>query len=717
MRENSSRAWRWVFGACSSAVLSVSLAVTWELCYAAYIATPALGPLWILLPWVALGVIAPVGIALGLLQAGIWGLGQCVLRPCLPLVDLDAGPGSRPRHVRAALCALTFGAVLLGATFAWRPLGRIQDDALRLCMLLYVVALVAVAGSYLGALARRSTAELWRYVEGTRGPVRPRSVSLRLLVLCLPPWVALNMLLSRYGDVLGVALLPTALLVILAAQVPLAFSISKSAGSRARRYALVVCTASALSTPFLLDAQTPVARSLGRQFIAGTCLDTLRRLTDVDRDGVSGTYGAGDCAPFDPHISPQMRDEPANGVDEDCDGRDRRPGSVVTELYSDTLPPNQVRAYNVLWVLVDTMRVDRMSVYGAKRNTTPFLDSFAESSLVFESAHAQGTTTHLSIPSMLTGRDVAALRWQQENSATRVELHPSTPSIASFLSERGYQTHAVVGDHVHRFPSMTPGFDRVVNARTAAGARESNELSLQFLADRDTARPFFLLAYYGDPHKPYAPPRNVFGESNIDRYDAELLHVDRHIERLVEALEAVPDVWANTVVVLSADHGEEFREHGHNGHGSNCHRETMQVPLLLRIPGVPGRRIDATVALVDIVPTLLELTGIRPSADELSGRSLLLPASGVDDGRWVTCLATKQGGSEGRPYYRIAARNAALFVQEERVSGVLEAFDVATDPEELHDVAQERLGTAELEAARDFLRQRESGNLWELRLD
>jgi arylsulfatase A-like enzyme len=699
-------------------VLSVSLAVTWELCYAAYIATPALGPLWIVLPWVGLGLITPVGIALGLVQTGIWYLGQRMLRPCLPLVDLDAGPGSRPRHVRAALCALAFGVVLLGATFAWRLLGRIQDDALRLYMLLYVVTLVAVAGSFFSALARQSAAELWRYVEGTRGPARPRSTSLRLLVLCLPPWVALNLLLNLYGDVLGVALLPTALLVVLAAQVPLAFSISKSAGSRARRSALVVCIASALSSPFLLDSQAPLARALGRQFIAGTSLDTLRWSTDVDRDGVSGTYGAGDCAPFDPSVSPQERDEPGNGVDEDCDGRDRRPSSAVTLLYSDTLPPHQVRAYNILWILVDTMRVDRMSVYGAKRNTTPFLDTFAESSLVFESAYAQGTTTHLSIPSMLTGRDVAALHWRRGESATRVELHPSTPSIASLLSAKGYQTHAVVGDHVHRFPSMTPGFERVVNARTALGAQESNALSLRFLGERDTTRPFFLLAYYGDPHKPYAPPRNVFGASNIDRYDAELLHVDRHIERLVEALEAVPHVWKDTVVVLSADHGEEFREHGHNGHGSNCHRETMQVPLLVRVPEVPGRRIDATVGLVDVVPTLLELTGIRPAALELSGQSLLLPASGADDdARWVSCLATKQGGSEGRPYYRIAARNAQLFVQHERISGVLEVFDVASDPGELHDVAQERSETAETAAARDFLRDRESGNLWELRLD
>lgn len=703
-----------IFVPCASAVLALLLLALFEIGYRSVSSPPSLGVGWVGVPWLVVGLVAPFGVLLGLAQAGLWRLGRRYFRG-EAWTTRPAEGTSVVRYVRGTQAAVAFLLLLAGCFAAAALLDRIQDDALRHYMLLYVVALSAAGGLAVALLAGRLLLQLWTRVEARRGLPWPRSLAVRVFAVCFFPCLGLNLLLNVYGDVLGVALVPTLLLALLLAQAPIALAILNV---RPRGTVAAVVLAAAVSAPLVLDWHVPLSSMLGRQLVAGASLDALRGVTDVDRDGVSSTYGSGDCAPFDADVSPRQRDVPGNGEDENCDGRDAQSVEGSSKLYSDTLSAEQIRKYNVLWIVVDTMRVDRLSVYGAKRNTTPFLEELARSSMVFEAAYSQGTTTHLSIPSMLAGRDVLALTWDYRKSKTRAELDRSVPTLAELLSERGYDSHAVVGDHVFRFPSMIRGFERVVNARTKDGARGTNELALAFLEKRKAKKPFFLLAYYGDPHKPYSAPKNPFGKSDRDRYDAELLHVDRHIERLVSALRDKPDVWENTIVVLSSDHGEEFREHGRNGHGSNCHRETMQVPLILRVPGIDGRRIGHTVALVDIVPTLLELTGTKGPARELTGQSLLLTASGASDpDRWVTCVATKQGGSEGRAYYRASVRRADLFVQEERVSGGLEVFDTTTDPKEQQDLGADRARSADVQAGLDFMRSRETGNLWDLRLE
>jgi hypothetical protein len=702
-------------------MIALLLTAGYELLYRIQSSPPTLGLAWLVLPWVVLGVVAPLGLLLALVETGFWLLARRVCWSASPSLTESGDTDSRfvtPVSLHASASQGVLGVlVLLAGSFACaEQLDRIQDDAFRHYMLLYVVAVAAAAGAIVAALSRRPLVLAWKAIDARFGLPWPKSRAVRLAILCLPPWLAMNALLNRYGDVLGVALVPTLLLAVAFAQVPLALLF---AGLRAPRVkaTYAVALAAFFTAPLFLDYSAPLARALGRQLVVGATLDTLRQLTDLDRDRVSGTYGAGDCDSLDGNIFPGQRDEPGNARDENCDGRDS--GRVEPlQTFSDSLRPEQIRHYNILWILIDTMRVDRMSLYGARRKTTPFLEKLGRSSLVFEAAYAQGTTTHLSVPSAFAGRDVGASQWRYGKSPSRVELEQNVPTIAAVLSKSGYDSHAVVGDHVYRFPSMTRGFAKVVNAASRRGAVQTNKLAARFLEKRrPESKPFFLLAYYGDPHKPYGAPKNPFGESELDRYDAELLHVDRHLEKLIGGLQAKPEIWNETIVVVSSDHGEEFGEHGRTGHGTNCHEETMHVPLILRVPGLEERRIDSTVALVDIVPTLLELTGARESRLEPTGQSLLVPANGAsEEGRLVTCVATKQGKSRGRAFYRSGVRRAGLFVQSERVSGVVEVFDTSEDAEERQDIWSKRVDAPEVAEALDFLNSRETGNLWQLRL-
>jgi arylsulfatase A-like enzyme len=137
-------------------------------------------------------------------------------------------------------------------------------------------------------------------------------------------------------------------------------------------------------------------------------------------------------------------------------------------------------------------------------------------------------------------------------------------------------------------------------------------------------KPWFLMAHYFDPHYVYQrheEPPQAFGDRPVDLYDGEIVHTDAHIGRLLAALEAL-GLADNTIVVLMADHGEEFWDHGRDTHGKTLYREVVRVPLGIRVPGMPARRVKEPMSLVDLMPTLLELLGITPPDIPMAGRSV-----------------------------------------------------------------------------------------------
>lgn len=433
---------------------------------------------------------------------------------------------------------------------------------------------------------------------------------------------------------------------------------------------------------------------------AGAVLRQLRRVSDVDGDGASSWLGGGDCAAWDPAIGPRARDEPGNRVDEDCDGadaraRDRR-GAPQLERFHGRLDPGLVRAYNVVWIIVDGVRADHTSLHGYRRATTPYLEHLAREALVFRQAYSQSSATMLSIPSMLAGRPVGAMTFDRAHRGLRAR--DAGEPLAAVLRRRGYRTGLVADNYVHgRLPGVVAGFESVANvARDGSGERlKKHQIAaatmtraVEFLERAPgSTRPFFLVLYTADPHAPYVahPEIPPFGRGDQARYDGEIAYSDRWIGFLLEYLAAKPGLAEDTVVVVTSDHGEEFNDHGGSLHARTCHEESTHVPLILRIPGVPPADVDLRVGLNDIAPTLVELLGLDVPADELDGQSLLLPAlapTRVPADRPVYCSVLSQRASQG-DFLRHSVRVGRYALFEDALEGRLDLYDVEDDRREL----------------------------------
>jgi arylsulfatase A-like enzyme len=342
---------------------------------------------------------------------------------------------------------------------------------------------------------------------------------------------------------------------------------------------------------------------------------------------------------------------------------------------------------SVILVSIDTLRADHVGLYGYPRATTPFLDRFARDATVFEHAFTTCPWTLVAHMTMLTGLFPA------QHGVVRAELglSPEVPLLAERLQHAGYQTVALY------HPSWITeryGFQRGFDVfRGHQSAEEAGQHLQEELARLDRTRPFFLFYHLFDVHNgamasgthviypspepfqdmfltgaaerlPKIPPDELWESENLldaDQlaaltalYDGGIRHVDTRLEEAFAWLEH--EGWlANTLVIVTADHGEALGQRGRlTGHGDLA-QEGLHVPLIVRHPRGKGAgtRVDAVTHLGDIVPTVLDVTGL-PADPALPGRSLFgeLPAGRVITGthekqefvvRWPEKLIREQG--------------------------------------------------------------------------
>ncbi|HJO02922.1 MAG TPA: sulfatase [Acidobacteriota bacterium] len=393
---------------------------------------------------------------------------------------------------------------------------------------------------------------------------------------------------------------------------------------------------------------------------------------------------------------------------------------------------------NVVLVVIDTLRADHMSLYGYDRQTTPHLDELATTGSVFEHAYSASSWTLPGVASILTGLYPSA---HGAGTSSHRRIRDGVITLPQYLSATGYATAAVVNVSflLPRF-GMAAGFDHYdLEPATATELRladESLDDALDWLDSRDSSKPFFLFLHLFDVHHQFdapEPARGVFTAAFADRYgdtlatlesrtaaeqagdvefakaayDEEILWVDSQVGRLFEALRE-RDLDETTWVALTADHGEAFSgEHYHRGHGMSLYDEVMRVPLVLWGPGVPAVRHQEPVSTVDIVPTLLDLTGRE--VPEVSGGSLVPLMEGEEPPVRPIFARSDYYGNEIEaivqwPYKMIVNRSSGL-------PGAI--YDLSVDPGEFHalvdpaDAQLTRLARRLRQQMREIRRDRE----------
>jgi hypothetical protein len=289
----------------------------------------------------------------------------------------------------------------------------------------------------------------------------------------------------------------------------------------------------------------------------------------------------------------------------------------------------------VVIYLVDTLRPDRMSLYGAKRETTAAALALARESITYTNAFAVSTWTRPSVATLLTSRlpaSVGALNlWGR--------LDNQVWYLPAEFRRKGWTTAFFVGNG-NVFDERL-GFQRGVDLFRAimhrnddttlesglewhATAREVVDPVVEFIEQQRSSR-FFLYVHVVDPHAPYVlepPSQSLFAsvptvDSNIPvDYDRSVHQADSQFQRIVDALQR-KHFWTTSTIVYTSDHGEEFHEHGWVGHGNTVHDEQLRIPLVIRYPEGSGRgstRADP-VTLADIAPTMAHLYSLESSSE------------------------------------------------------------------------------------------------------
>jgi len=392
----------------------------------------------------------------------------------------------------------------------------------------------------------------------------------------------------------------------------------------------------------------------------------------------------------------------------DKDGVDLPQPAEMTLAVSDPILHDR-SAYGthrgVILISVDTLRRDHVGAYGYSRPTTPTLDSLAHSGIVAEDAVSVSSWTLPAHLSMFT----SVLPGTHGGVDSKQGFNRSVPTLAGVLKRLGYATHAVTS---HLYVSKTYGVDEGFDSMNFRQDRLAENVAnhAMDLVDRFGDRPFFIFLHFYDPHWHYAPPPEVLklfetsysgkltgnlkdfqnlrpdqvSKADLDHllalYDGEIRYTDNEIGRLITHLKE-REVWRNTMMVVTSDHGEEFLEHGSWEHQKTLYEEVVRIPLVVAGPGVAPRREPKPAGLLDIAPTILDF--LKASAPPtMQGVSLLRPLA---DAREMYGETDQTLDGTRLSFLRGGAASWKAILRLDPLKQMVRAsewYDLATDPGE-----------------------------------
>jgi len=386
------------------------------------------------------------------------------------------------------------------------------------------------------------------------------------------------------------------------------------------------------------------------------------------------------------------------------------------------------KKYDLILITIDTLRADHLSCYGYNRQTTPNIDKLAENGILFKNAYTQFPVTLPSHTSIMTSLYPAT-------HGIKANFHPVDDSfitLAEILKKNSYENMAIVSAFcLNSKRGLNQGFDIYLDTLNSDRAqRKGGEVTdLASVLIERLKRPLFAWLHYFDPHSDYRPPRDyqdlykeitpkqakelnklrtkivVKGgkpneaelEKLIALYDGEIRYVDDQIGKLLDLLKRL-NLMRNTIIVITADHGEGFEHDYFFDHGDRLYEEQLRVPLIIWGPEkvIPkGKIVYDTVRLIDIMPTLLDLLDIKDDDYNFQGTTLLPAIKGDKalDLKVYSELVFREKFPQAKSnMVSLRKRNWKLIVETDDkkniITGPEELYDIAKDPSEESNQAQ-----------------------------
>ncbi|MCA9521668.1 MAG: sulfatase [Myxococcales bacterium] len=387
-----------------------------------------------------------------------------------------------------------------------------------------------------------------------------------------------------------------------------------------------------------------------------------------------------------------------------------------------TFKPGSVRPKNVIVYVIDSTRFDKFGFYNPKsRVKTPNFDKFIKDSVVFRRAYVQGNWSKSSAASLFTSLYPSL----HHGHFKKTKLPKGVLLPQQLFKKAGFQTCGLIANgYVSERQGYNKGFDKYYNYITMRGPSRGERIFkevIQWVDKHGSQKPFFLYLQTVDPHLPYRPPmefRKMYfdfkkgkkpklnpnntgtiadwlqkhgrslpprdWEYYVALYDGEITYTDHYFGQFIDFLRK-KKILDDTLIIVTADHGEEFKDHESVGHGHTLYDELLHVPLFIRYPKqLPrGRFINATTELIDAIPTAMQMAGVKPYVKHLgtsiysllTGPEPLLPSAAFS-AMGNIASAIMIGGYKMIRFYKWSKKQLV--------------FDMNVDPKEKKDVRSER---------------------------
>ncbi|HEY2945419.1 MAG TPA: sulfatase-like hydrolase/transferase [Vicinamibacteria bacterium] len=351
---------------------------------------------------------------------------------------------------------------------------------------------------------------------------------------------------------------------------------------------------------------------------------------------------------------------------------------------------------SVVLVSIDTLRADHLPAYGYRAVSTPAIDAIAREGIVFEDVYSHCPLTLPAHASMLTGL-MPPRHGVRDNMG--FHLDPSRRTLAARFHAAGADTGAAVSAYVlRRATGIASGFDWYDDAietdttsEALAEQQRDGAAAVESLArwiEARGGRRFFAFLHLYEPHAPYTPPPAHRGYANP--YDGEIAYADELVGRFVARVRAA-GLLDRVILAVTSDHGEGLGDHGEKEHGFFVYRESVRVPLVIRLPGAAraGGRVAGVIAQVDLPATLLDLAGLAfDGMDGVSQRAAL--AAGRARSRPVYSETLFPRYHFGWSELTAATEERLRYIRAPRP----EVYDVRADPGETRNLIGERASAA-----------------------